>query len=111
MASADRAIGIIETRGVVALTAGIEAMMKTSDVRTIAVERVSSGYLAAAVQGSLAAVRSAIEAGSQAVRQYGELRAAQVYPKPHSEAGALLENGTSQRLHSGIAALESGGSS
>jgi ethanolamine utilization protein EutM len=111
MASTDRAIGIIETRGVVALTAGIEAMMKTSDVRTIAVERVSSGYLAAAVQGSLAAVRSAVEAGSQAVRQYGELRAAQVYPKPHSEAGALLENGTSQRLRTGIAALESGGPS
>ena len=51
------AIGIIETRGVVALTAGIEAMMKTADVQTIAVERISSGYLAAAVRGSLAAVR------------------------------------------------------
>ena len=49
------AIGIIETRGVVALTAGIEAMMKTADVQTIAVERISSGYLAAAVRGSLAA--------------------------------------------------------
>src|SRR5207237_975135 len=47
------AIGIIETRGVVALTAGIEAMMKTADVQTIAVERISSGYLAAAVRGSL----------------------------------------------------------
>ena len=52
MASTDRAIGIIETRGVVALTAGIEAMMKTSDVRTIAIDRVSSGYLAAAASAA-----------------------------------------------------------
>ena len=79
----ENAIGIIETRGVVALAAGIEAMMKTADVQTIAVERISSGYLAAAVRGSLAAVRQAVAAGSKAVQEYGELRAAQVYPKPH----------------------------
>ena len=111
MPSTDRAIGIIETRGVVALTAGIEAMMKTADVRTIAVERVSSGYLAAAVQGSLAAVRSAVDAGSAAVRQYGELRAAQIYPKPHEQARALLEDPANQRFRNGIAELESGGTS
>ena len=92
-----------------ALNEGLAGLV-AEEVYPIAVERVSSGYLAAAVQGSLAAVRSAVEAGSQAVRQYGELRAAQVYPKPHAEAGALLDNGTSARLQSGIAALESGGS-
>ena len=91
------AIGIIETRGVVALTAGIEAMMKTADVQTIAVERISSGYLAAAVRGSLAA-------GSKAVEEYGELRAAQVYPKPHESSAALLANGTSERLARAIEA-------
>jgi ethanolamine utilization protein EutM len=109
MPASDRAIGIIETRGVVALTAGIEAMMKTADVRTVAIERVSSGYLAAAVQGTLAAVRSAVDAGSAAVKQYGELRAAQVYPKPHQQAGALLEGSPNQRLRTAIAALEPGG--
>jgi ethanolamine utilization protein EutM len=98
------AIGIIETRGVVALTAGIEAMMKTADVQTIAVERISSGYLAAAVRGSLAAVRQAVAAGSKAVEQYGELRAAQVYPKPHEHSAALLANGTSDRLARAIEA-------
>ena len=94
----ENAIGIIETRGVVALAAGIEAMMKTADVQTIAVERISSGYLAAAVRGSLAAVRQAVAAGSKAVEQYGELRAAQVYPKPHGVSVGLLENGSADRL-------------
>jgi ethanolamine utilization protein EutM len=99
------AIGIIETRGVVALAAGVEAMMKTADVETIAVERISSGYLAAAVRGSLAAVRQAVAAGSRAVEEYGELRAAQVYPKPHADSAALLANGSGDRL---ARALESG---
>jgi ethanolamine utilization protein EutM len=98
------AIGIIETRGVVALAAGIEAMMKTADVQTIAVERISSGYLAAAVRGSLAAVRQAVSAGSKAVEEYGELRAAQVYPKPHEHSASLLANGTSERLARAIEA-------
>jgi ethanolamine utilization protein EutM len=98
------AIGIIETRGVVALAASIEAMMKTADVQTIAIERISSGYLAAAVRGPLAAVRQAVAAGSRAVQEYGELRAAQVYPKPHGDSAALLENGTAERLARAIEA-------
>ena len=96
-----RAIGLIETRGVVALTAGIEAMMKTADVQCVAVERVSSGYYAAAVQGEVAAVRQAIEAGTAAVSQYGELRATQVYPKPHERSERLLDNGTASELADG----------
>jgi ethanolamine utilization protein EutM len=107
----DRAIGLIETRGIVPLTAGIEAMMKTADVTCVAVERVSSGYYAAAVQGEVAAVRQAIEAGSAAVRQYGELRATQIYPKPHDQATRLLDNGTAAELGAGTTAVGSGGDS
>ena len=96
----DRAIGLIETRGLVALTAGIEAMMKTADVRCTAVQRVSSGFFAAAVEGSVASVRQALEAGTQAVRQYGGLRSAQMYARPHEVSVGVLENGTRGRLSS-----------
>jgi ethanolamine utilization protein EutM len=102
----ERAIGLFETRGVVGLTAGIEAMMKTADVECVAVERVSSGYFAAAIQGSIAAVRQAMDAGSEAVRRYGDLRSAQIYPKPHEVASALLANGTAEQLSG--RAIESG---
>jgi ethanolamine utilization protein EutM len=95
----ERAIGLIETRGVVALTAGIEAMTKTADVECVAVERVSSGYFAAAVQGQVAAVRQAIEAGTAAVRRYGDLRATQVYAKPHETSEEILDNGTRGALN------------
>ena len=79
------AIALLETRGIVALSAGIEAMIKTADVQCIAVERVSSGYLVAAIEGQLAAVRQALEAGAAVLKRYGSLRSAQIYPRP--EAG------------------------
>jgi ethanolamine utilization protein EutM len=99
--ASDRSIGLIETRGLVPLTAGIEAMMKTADVQCVSVQRVSSGYFAAAVEGSIAAVRQALESGTQAVKQYGDLRSAQMYPRPHEVAAGVLENGTRAVLTSG----------
>ncbi|MGH9116875.1 MAG: BMC domain-containing protein [Acidimicrobiales bacterium] len=106
---AEAAIGLIETRGLVPLMAGIEAMTKTAAVECVAVERVGSGYLVAAVEGSIAAVRQAVEAGSNAVREYGELTAAQIYPKPHEASAHLLDNGTRELLSaSGTPAVSSG---
>lgn len=96
--ASDSSIGLIETRGLVPLTAGIEAMMKTADVQCVAVQRVSSGYFAAAIEGSIAAVRQALESGTEAVKQYGELRSAQMYPRPHAVSAGLLENGTRAAL-------------
>ena len=99
------AIGIIETRGVVALAAGIEAMMKTADVQTIAVERISSGYLAAAVRGSLAAVRQAVAAGSQAVRAVRRAARGPGVPEAARRLrGAAGQNGSADRLARAIEA-------
>ncbi|MEK6438979.1 BMC domain-containing protein [Pseudonocardia sp. T1-2H] len=108
--ASDRAVGLVETRGIVALAAGIEAMVKTADVQCIAVERVSSGYLVAAIQGSLAAVRQAVDAGAAAVKRYGDLRAAQIYPKPSQESAQLLETRRSVALRQTVLELPSGGS-
>lgn len=106
--SSDIAIGIVETRGVVALSAGIEAMIKTADVRCVAIERVTSGFLAAAVQGTLAAVRQAVSAGEAAIKQHGELRSSQIYPKPHPRTAALLEGSEAARIREVMASLRGG---
>ena len=97
----ENAIGLIETKGIVALVAGIEAMMKTAQVQTINIERIGSGYFSAAVQGEIAAVRQALDSGSAAVRQYGELRSAQLYPRAAERSVALLDNGTRELLGGG----------
>lgn len=96
--SSDRAIGLIETRGIVALTAGIEAMMKSADVRCIGIERVAAGFLAVTVQGSLAAVRQALEAGKAAVQKHGEVRCAEIFPKADDAAIAVLDRSLEARL-------------
>lgn len=90
----DTAIGLIETRGIVALAAGIEAMMKTADVECIAIEKTGSGWFYAAVQGSTANVRQAMDSGTAAVREYGELRASRMYARPHEVSAQTVENGT-----------------
>lgn len=94
----DNAIGLVETKGIVALVAGIEAMMKTAEVQTVNIERIGSGFFSAAVQGDIAAVRQALDSGSAAIKQYGELRSAQLYPRPAAESVALLDNGTGELL-------------
>lgn len=107
--STENAIGIVETRGVVALSAGVEAMIKTADVRCVAIERVTSGYLAAAVRGSLAAVRQAVSAGEAAIQQHGELRSSQIYPKPDPATVALLDAPETARIREVMAAQRGGG--
>lgn len=102
------AIALLETRGIVALSAGIEAMVKTADVQCIAVERVSSGYLVVAIEGQLAAVRQALEAGAAAVKRYGNLRAAQIYPRPSAESSRLLDTQRTNVLRAALRELPAG---
>ena len=85
------AIGIIETKGLVPLAVAIEAMVKTADVTCVSVDRTGDGYMAAGIVGGIAPVRHALEAGSEAARAYGEVSAAQIYPKPHPTSQALIE--------------------
>ncbi|MGB0115090.1 MAG: BMC domain-containing protein [Ilumatobacteraceae bacterium] len=108
--TANKAIGIIEARGLVALTAGIEAMCKTADVECVAIQKVGMGFLAAALEGSVAAVRQALEIGELAVREHGELKAARLYPKPDDASLVLLNNGSRQVFEQTARALEHGSS-
>ncbi len=105
---ANLAIGIIETRGVVALTAGIEAMCKTADVRVIDVTKVGMGYLTTTVEGTVAAVRQALEAGVAAVGQHGELRGSKLYPKPSQQSMAIIDGGGRELLSGSETVLERG---
>lgn len=103
------AIGVIETRGLVALTAGVEAMCKTADVACIDVTKVGMGYLAATVEGTVAAVRQALEAGEAAVAAHGELRGSRLFPKPSDRARDIVDGEHRQLLAADPPALEGDG--
>ena len=82
-----KALGIIETRGLVCNGEALDAMLKTADVSFAGQKRVGSGLVAVMVEGEVAAVKAAVDAGSQAAQRLGELRSAHVIPRPVEALG------------------------
>src|SRR4051794_31479557 len=78
------ALGMIETRGLVAMIESADAMVKAANVQLVGWEKIGSGYVTALVRGDVAAVRAATDAGAAAARRVGELIAVHVIPRPHS---------------------------
>lgn len=90
MSSSTQAIGILETQGLTAILEATDAMLKAANVRLVGKEKIGAAYVTVIICGDVAAVKAAIEAGSQAVGQLGKLIAAHVIPRPHDELTALL---------------------
>ena len=88
---ASEALGMIETEGLVPLIEGIDAALKSANVRLTGWEKVGSGLCTGFFRGDVAAVKAAVEAGASAAEQVGKLVSTQVIPRPHDE---LCELGT-----------------
>ena len=86
---ANQALGMIETKGLVSQFEATDAMLKAANVELIGWEKVGSGNVAVFVSGSVAAVKSAVEAGATAASTIGEVVAVQVIPRPHEELSGL----------------------
>lgn len=78
-----QALGMVETRGFVAVVEAADTMLKTAEVRLVGYERIGSAYCCATVQGELAAVKAAVDAGAAAARRVGEVVSARVIARPH----------------------------
>ncbi len=79
------ALGMIETRGMVAATEATDAMIKAATVELIGCHRVGGGYVTVIVRGDVAACKAATEAGAGAAQRVGGLVSAHVIPKPHPD--------------------------
>jgi ethanolamine utilization protein EutM len=84
------ALGMVETRGLVAMIEASDAMVKTARVSLVGWERIGSGYVTAIVRGDVAAVRAATDAGAAAARRVGELVGVHVIPRPHPSLESIL---------------------
>lgn len=84
------ALGMIETKGLVAMVEAADAMVKSANVKLIGYEKIGAGYVTALVRGDVAAVRAATDAGAAAARKVGELVAVHVIPRPHKELDDVL---------------------
>jgi ethanolamine utilization protein EutM len=89
------AIGMIETRGLVAMIEAADAMVKAAKVSLVGWEKVGSGYVTVTVRGDVAAVRAATDAGAAAARRVGELVSVHVIPRPHAGLETVLPIGKS----------------
>ena len=76
------AIGLIETKGLVALVEATDAMAKAANVEIIQRIQIGVAYMTAVVSGDVGSVRAAVEAGAQAATQVGELVSSHVIPRP-----------------------------
>ena len=79
-----KAIGVLETRGLVALVKGVDAMLKAADVSLVAQYKdVGSAYVSATISGDVASVKSAVEAGATAAGEVGTVYSVHVIARPH----------------------------
>lgn len=89
---AHQAIGLIETRGLVALVEGTDAMLKAANVELAGpMQQVGNALVTAVVVGDVAAVKAATDAGAQAIKaNKGELISVHVIARPHAEVETIL---------------------
>lgn len=93
MRSNFEALGMIETKGFVAMVEASDAMVKAANVMLIGYEKIGAGYVTAMVRGDVAAVRAATDAGAASARKVGELVAVHVIPRPHKNLDDVLPIG------------------
>lgn len=89
----EEALGLIETRGFVAMVEASDAMVKAARVTLVHYEKIGGGYVTAIVRGDVAAVKAATEAGQRAAERVGELVSVHVIPRPHQNIDQVLPLG------------------
>ena len=78
------ALGMVETRGLVAAIEAADAMVKAANVQLVGKEQV---------RGDVGAVKAATDAGAAAAEKIGELISVHVIPRPHTEVDGILPHG------------------
>lgn len=88
--SRPKALGMVETKGLVGAIEAADAMVKAAMVDLSGHERVSAGLVTFFVQGEVGAVKAATDAGAAAARRVGELVSVHVIPRPHEQLMKIL---------------------
>ena len=91
------ALGLIETRGLVAAIEAADAAAKAASITLVSAELLGGGIVTLRIRGDLGAVQAAVEAGAQAAKRIGEVLAVRVIPRPVDELEQLAPTG--ERIH------------
>ena len=86
-----QALGMIETKGLVASIEAADAMVKAANVTLIGKEHVGGGLVTVMVRGDVGAVKAAVDAGAAAAAAVGEeVLSRHVIPRPAADVEKLL---------------------
>ncbi len=93
-----QAIGILETKGLVGLVNGTDAMLKSANV-TLAgpMRQIGSAMCNVVVEGDVAAVKAAIDSGAAAAAQVGEVLSAHVIARPDDAVADILPSAAAKK--------------
>ena len=86
----NNALGMVETKGLVGAIEAADAMVKAANVTLEGTEKIGSGLVTVMVRGDVGAVKAAVESGTAAASKLGELVAAHVIPRPHTDVEKIL---------------------
>lgn len=92
------ALGMVETKGLVAAIEAADAMVKAANVHLIGSEYTGGGFVTVMVRGDVGAVKAATDAGAAAAKRVGDLVSVHVIPRPHSDVEAILPQETKGSL-------------
>lgn len=84
------ALGLIETKGLVAAIEAADAMVKAANVWLVGKEMIGSGLVTVMVRGDVGAVKAATDAGATAAKRIGEVISVHVIARPHSDVEGIL---------------------
>lgn len=86
-----KALGLIETKGLVACIEAGDAMVKAANVQVIGIEQIGGGFVTVMVEGDVGAVKAAVDAGAAAAKRVGELVSVHVIPRPDASTEKLVK--------------------
>jgi len=85
-----QALGMVETKGLIAAIEAADAMVKAANVTLVGKEKIGSGLVTVMVRGDVGAVKASVEAGAAAAKRVGELFSVHVIPSPNEDVEMLL---------------------
>jgi ethanolamine utilization protein EutM len=80
-----QALGMVETKGWVALVEATDAMTKAANVEVVKTIQIGGAYVTTIVRGDVGSVKAAVDAGAEAAGRVGEVIASHVIARPHPD--------------------------
>lgn len=84
------ALGLIETKGLVACIESADAMCKSANVELISYENIGSGLVTVMVKGDVGAVKAAVDSGVESAQRIGEVVTPLVIARPHNDINKIV---------------------